>query len=91
MTHTVEAIYEHGVLRPLEPLPLQEREHVSITVNAPRSEPRRAYRDLAYLEQVRKEVEAMGQIPSLEEVREMSSGDSSSWSDFIVAEREDRF
>src|SRR5437763_956302 len=34
MTHEVEAIYEDGVLKPLEPLPLEERQRVSLTVNA---------------------------------------------------------
>jgi predicted DNA-binding antitoxin AbrB/MazE fold protein len=32
MTLTVEAIYENGVLKPLQPLPLKEREKVRITV-----------------------------------------------------------
>jgi len=32
MTLTVEAIYENGVLKPLQPLPLQEREKVRVTV-----------------------------------------------------------
>jgi len=31
----VEAIYENGVLRPLEPLELQEHEHVTLTVDRP--------------------------------------------------------
>ncbi len=28
----VEAIYENGVLKPSQPLPLKEREHVQVTV-----------------------------------------------------------
>lgn len=32
MAITVEAIYEHGVLKPTQPLPLQERERVRVTV-----------------------------------------------------------
>lgn len=28
----VEAIYENGVLKPAQPLPLKEREHVQVTV-----------------------------------------------------------
>jgi predicted DNA-binding antitoxin AbrB/MazE fold protein len=32
MPLTVEVIYENGVLRPLQPLPLQEHEKVSITI-----------------------------------------------------------
>ena len=32
MPLTVEAVYENGVLKPAQPLPLKEREHVRITV-----------------------------------------------------------
>ncbi len=32
MPLTVEAIYENGVLRPTQPLPLQEHEKVSVTI-----------------------------------------------------------
>lgn len=32
MTLTVEAIYENGVLKPVQPLPLQEHEKVRITI-----------------------------------------------------------
>ena len=34
MAFTVEAIYENGVLKPAEPLPLKEHEKVSVTVGA---------------------------------------------------------
>lgn len=32
MAITFEAIYEHGVLKPAEPLPLQDREKVHVTL-----------------------------------------------------------
>jgi predicted DNA-binding antitoxin AbrB/MazE fold protein len=32
MTLTVEAVYENGVLKPAQPLPLKEQERVQITV-----------------------------------------------------------
>jgi len=32
MAFTVEAVYEHGVLKPAEPLPLEEHERVTVTV-----------------------------------------------------------
>ena len=36
MTLTVEAVYENGVLKPAQPLPLKEHEKVQVTVqNAP--------------------------------------------------------
>jgi predicted DNA-binding antitoxin AbrB/MazE fold protein len=33
MPLTVEAIYENGVLKPVEPLPLQEHEKVQVTIH----------------------------------------------------------
>jgi predicted DNA-binding antitoxin AbrB/MazE fold protein len=33
MSLTVEAIYENGVLKPVEPLPLREHEKVRVTVH----------------------------------------------------------
>jgi predicted DNA-binding antitoxin AbrB/MazE fold protein len=33
MTRNLKAVYENGVLRPLEPLPLKEHEVVTVTVN----------------------------------------------------------
>ena len=35
MTLTIEAVYENGVLRPTEPLPLKENERVRVLVNRP--------------------------------------------------------
>jgi predicted DNA-binding antitoxin AbrB/MazE fold protein len=34
MTLTVEAIYENGVLKPLQPLALQEKERVEVTIRS---------------------------------------------------------
>jgi predicted DNA-binding antitoxin AbrB/MazE fold protein len=33
MTRTLQAVYERGVLRPLEPLPLAEQQQVTVTVS----------------------------------------------------------
>jgi predicted DNA-binding antitoxin AbrB/MazE fold protein len=43
MTLTVEAVYEDGVLKPAQPLPLQEHEKVRITVEQGDSPLLRAY------------------------------------------------
>jgi predicted DNA-binding antitoxin AbrB/MazE fold protein len=43
MTLTVEAIYENGVLKPAQPLPLREHEQVRITVEQGDSPLLRAY------------------------------------------------
>ena len=42
MTLTTEAIYENGVLRPAQPLPLKEHEKVRITVEPSVSHVRRS-------------------------------------------------
>ena len=42
MTLTVEAIYENGVLKPLQPLPFKEHEKVRITVKPAVSHVRRS-------------------------------------------------
>ena len=34
MTITIEAVYENGVLKPVEPLPLMEHEKVQVSVNS---------------------------------------------------------
>lgn len=34
MTHRIEAVYEGGLLRPAEPLPLKEHERVQVVVYA---------------------------------------------------------
>jgi predicted DNA-binding antitoxin AbrB/MazE fold protein len=35
MATTVEAVYENGVLKPSQPLPLQEHQRVQVTVQTP--------------------------------------------------------
>jgi predicted DNA-binding antitoxin AbrB/MazE fold protein len=37
MTLTVEAVYENGVLKPAQPLPLKEQERVQVTVHVQQS------------------------------------------------------
>lgn len=43
MTITIEATYEGGVLKPLEPLPLKEHEKVRVSVHSERSPLLEAY------------------------------------------------
>jgi predicted DNA-binding antitoxin AbrB/MazE fold protein len=43
MTITVQAIYENGVLKPAQPLPLNEREQVQVTIRRPTSAADRTY------------------------------------------------
>jgi predicted DNA-binding antitoxin AbrB/MazE fold protein len=86
MTKTLQAVYENGVLRPLEPLPLKEHERVMVTV----SDPIERWLDHEYTEKVKRDVAAMGPAPSLEEVRKALSKIPGKLSDDIRAKREGR-
>jgi predicted DNA-binding antitoxin AbrB/MazE fold protein len=88
MVQHIEAVYENGVLRPLEPLDLLDSQRVTITVSTP--EYGRSGRDMKLLERVRAEVAGMTSIPSLEEVQRMLSAIPGSLTNDFVAEREDR-
>jgi predicted DNA-binding antitoxin AbrB/MazE fold protein len=91
MTRSIEAVYENGVLRPLEPVALPEHQHVVVLIDEANEPEQRAYRDMAYLEAVRREVAAMDAIPTIEEILAITSRDPGSWADAISDEREDRF
>ena len=44
-----------------------------------------------YVAAVRVEVAAMDRIPTLDEIRKITSKDPSSWAETIIVEREERF
>jgi predicted DNA-binding antitoxin AbrB/MazE fold protein len=88
MIQHVEAIYERGVLRPLEPLPLAESQRVSVTISdstAPHS-----LSDPQFLETVRAEAAALRHVPTLEEVQRAMSKIPGSLTEDFTAEREER-
>jgi predicted DNA-binding antitoxin AbrB/MazE fold protein len=91
MTNHVDAVYENGVLRPLEPLPLEENQRVRVTISSISSDSLASLVDQSFLELARAEVAAAARVPTHEEVRRMTAKDASSWSDTIIAEREERF
>jgi predicted DNA-binding antitoxin AbrB/MazE fold protein len=91
MTNHVDAVYENGVLRPLEPLPLEEHQRVRVTVSSISGDSLASLVDQSFLEQARKEVSAAGCIPTHEGIRRMTASDASSWSEAIIAERDERF
>ncbi len=90
MRKQVEAIYENGVLRPLEPLTLDEHQRVTVTIAEAPADSLGAYLDHEYLETVRKEVERVEQVPSRNQILEITSKDPEPWSEAVIAEREDR-
>ncbi len=91
MTMRVEAVYENGLLRPLEPLALKDHQRVTVVVTDMPSPMERSHLDVEYLRTVKKEVAAMERIPTLEEVHKITSKDPASWSEAIIAEREEQF
>jgi predicted DNA-binding antitoxin AbrB/MazE fold protein len=91
MTNHVDAVYENGVLRPLEPLPLKEHQRVRVAISSISGDSLASVVDRSFLEHARKEVAAAGHIPTHEEVRGLTAKDPSSWSEAIVAERETQF
>jgi predicted DNA-binding antitoxin AbrB/MazE fold protein len=91
MTKQVEAVYENGVFRPLEPVVLEERQRVTVLITDGPMASGRSYLDVQFMEAIRHEVEASGRVPSREEILEITSKDPASWADAIIAEREERF
>jgi predicted DNA-binding antitoxin AbrB/MazE fold protein len=87
MTQHVEAIYEHGVLRPLVPLALAESQRVKLTISDTGTG--HSSRDMEFLKWAQAEVAAMTHIPSIEEVREVMSEIPGSMAEDLIAERED--
>ncbi len=87
MTRTLEAIYENGVLRPLEPLSLQENQQVTLTVKAPSDDPMDdVVEDDGDLFWDAKDQDSP--VPTLEEVRRIMSRLPGKLSDDVIAERE---
>jgi predicted DNA-binding antitoxin AbrB/MazE fold protein len=69
MDQSVEAIYENGVLKPLEPLSLREQERVKVTISKPESRKGKLL-DSEFMASCGKHVK---NAPSLEEVRKALS------------------
>jgi len=91
MTKQIEAVYENGLLRPLEPLPLAEQQHVQVIISDFTPDPLASMIDYSFLEKARREVEAAAYVPTHEEVRRMTAKDTTSWAEAIIAERRERF
>ena len=78
------------MLRLLEPLPLAERERVTVTIGIGSDQPGHSHLDVEFIERAKRELASVDSIPTLEEVRQMLSKHKKSWADYIMAEREER-
>jgi predicted DNA-binding antitoxin AbrB/MazE fold protein len=87
MVKTLSAVFENGILRPLEPLQLKEHQHVSVTVSDVSDDRADAWLDHEYIDSVDAMQEAE---PTLEEVRRLLSRIPGNLSDDIRAERDYR-
>ena len=89
MDRQVDAIYENGVLRPLEPLNLEEKQRVRITVsNGDNEDPLADLLDTEFMERCARE---SSEAPGIETVRQMLSKIKGSMADVIISERNERF
>ena len=86
MEKTVQAVYEGGVLRPLEPVPLEDRQEVTITI----SDEGDILRNHPLLASADEWASAAGDDISLDEVRRALSTIRGSLSETIIDERRDR-
>ena len=86
MEKTVQAVYENGVLRPLEPVPLKDQQEVTVTIsdqgNIPCDHPLLASSD--------EWASSAGDDISLDEVRRALSTIRGSLSETVIKERRDR-
>jgi predicted DNA-binding antitoxin AbrB/MazE fold protein len=81
MRQRVEALFENGLLRPLQPLQLNEHQRVSLTVDVPADDD---WLDNDAIEWAKQEGDS---TISLEEVRRRLAGLNGSLSELIIAER----
>ena len=89
MAVRVDAVYENGVLRPLQPLDLKEHEQVVLSVVKAEGESKGPRLAVEYIERLKTEL-GDDPIPSLEEVRKRLSKIPGSMADEIIAQRGER-
>src|SRR5665213_3777030 len=61
----VDAVYENGVLRPLQPLDLKEHEHVLVSVLKTAPTPGRSSLAVEYIEKIKRELRDAESIPGI--------------------------
>ena len=86
MEKTVQAVYEDGILRLLEPLPLENRQEVTVTISDECTVPHRH----PLLASPDEWANASGDEISLDEVRRALSKIRGSLSEAIITERRER-
>jgi predicted DNA-binding antitoxin AbrB/MazE fold protein len=86
----VDAVYENGVLRPLQPLDLKEHEQVVVSVTKAAPSSSRSNLAVEYIEKIKRDLQDAEPAPGLDEVRRRLAKISGSMAAEIIAERGDR-
>ena len=86
MEKTAQAVYEDGVLRPLEPIPLEDRQEVTVTISDEGDIPR----DHSLVASPDEWADSAGDSISLDEVRNALATIRGSLSEAVIEERRDR-
>ena len=86
----VDAVYENGILKPLQPLDLAENECVVVTITQAANTPRSSQLDTECVEGLRRKLAGAEPAPGLQEVRRRLSKIPGSMAADFIAEREDR-
>lgn len=87
MVQEVEAIYEQGVLRPLQSLNLKNLERVRVSVSSGSNVAGDEIADQTLLCYARTRVSGLARVPTIEEVRAGLSAIKGSMAEFISEER----
>jgi predicted DNA-binding antitoxin AbrB/MazE fold protein len=90
MSMQVDAVYENGILKPMQPLDLAEYEHVVLTITQAENTLRSGQLDNECVEGLRRKLAGAEPTPGLEEVRRRLSKIPGSMAADFIAEREDR-
>ena len=89
MPRQIDAVYENGVLRPLQPLDLKEHEHVLVSVVKVAATGRSSLA-VDYIETIKREMADAEPAPGLEEVRRRLAKIPGSMAAETVADRGER-
>jgi predicted DNA-binding antitoxin AbrB/MazE fold protein len=85
----VDAVYENGVLRPLQPLDLRENERVLVSV-VKGAAPIRSSLAIEYIERIQRELQDAEPAPGIDEVQRRLAKIPGSMAAEVIAERGDR-
>ena len=86
----VDAVYENGILKPLQPLDLAENERVVVSITQKANGTGLGQLDVDFVEGLRRRLVDAAPAPGLEEVRRRLSKIPGSMTADFIAEREDR-